>query len=131
MKELEKECSFLSEKGFYRKTESQFIIYTRDSLEIFIGCEPCDKFNVFIKFTDVNETYDVGFIGIARDGRSFDAPSEAERAVLLIDYLKGNFDNLTSRTYCEESREYIAKYIAENRALLDKARADFLSRVKK
>ena len=130
MKVVEKECSFLKINGFRKKTESRFIVYVRNSLEISIGSEPGDNVNVFIKFTDVNATYDVAWIGTARDHKNFDAPSQTERAVLIIAYLRDNFNNLISQSYCEESREYIRQYIAENRAFYDKLRNDFINRIR-
>ena len=130
MKVLEKECNFLIKKGFRKdrkESDSRFIVYVRNSVEISIGAEPGDGVNIFIKFTGVKTTYDVAWIGTARDHKNFDAPSQTEQAVLLIAYLRDNFDNLTSQSYCEESREYITQWIAENRALLDKARNDFIN----
>ena len=131
MKVVEKECSFLKKNGFRKKTEeSRFIVYVRRSLEISIGCEPGDNVNIFIKFTDVNATYDVAWIGTARDHKNFDAPSQTERAVLIIAYLRDNFNNLISQAYCEESNGYIRQYIAENRAFYDKLRNDFINRIR-
>lgn len=133
MKVLEKECNFLKKKGFRKdpkESDSRFIVYVRNSLEISIGAEPGDRVNIFIKFTAVNATYDVAWIGTARDHKNFDAPSQTERAVLIIAYLRDNFNNLISQAYCEESREYITQWIAENRALLDKARNDFINRIR-
>ena len=133
MKVLEKECSFLEKEGFRKdrkESDSRFIVYVRNSVEISIGAEPGDGVNIFIKFTGIKHLYDVAWIGTARDHKNFDAPSQTEKGVLLIAYLRDNFDNLTSQSYCEESREYIAQWIAENRALLDKAREDFINRIR-
>ena len=107
-------AKFLEYKGYVKSVEEHTIHYSTDEIDIIVGYEPYSvESDIFIKFKKENEAFDVGWIACVRGDIHFNHDQRLETVLILLSYIRENYDTLLNIDYCRESRKLVSEYIAK------------------
>ena len=105
-------AKFLEDKGYTKSMDDYSVIYSNKVIEFIIGYERYDvTCDINIRFIKQNKFYVVGWIAVVRSDLNVDVYKGIKNLLLLLSYIKDNYDNLIQMDYCEESRKLIAAYL--------------------
>ena len=108
---IEKNAHFISAKGF-KSTENDYgIDYFSDEIKISIYYEKYGTAGLIgIRFVKENVFFDIGWIALVRENIQLSSEKPLENILILLDFMKENFDCITNYNYCKESDQLIDDY---------------------
>ena len=111
------ECSlFLADKGYMKNVGISTITYSHDGIAFIITFEPnSDISDVFIKFIAENEVFSVGWIACVRNGLQINPYQRLENVLMLLSYIRKNYNTIVEINYCRESNSLISEFIAKKK----------------
>ena len=108
--------SFLIKKGYQPVADSNVITYTNGDIEFNIIYEPNSPVSEMdVKFLNLNELFNVGWIAFVRDGVKVNSYDRLNCIFDLLAYVEKHYSEITDYNYCKESDKLVDEYIAKNK----------------
>ena len=129
-KEIARDCgTFLEEKGYKVKEDTYGLEYEKEGICIFVFFDLRDRCSLLeISFPNNRRRFDIGRIASVRSGLKQDSGEMVNNVIVLMDYLKRNYDKITDYNYCKESRRLIHEEFIMNKEKYKKAVVKFLEK---
>ena len=100
---------FLEELGYEVEIGEYSVIYNNGIIRFDADFERYENVcDLDIKFVEQNKHFIIGWIWVVRNGNQYITTGEcADKIIMLMEYLKNNYEKVTDIEWCEESREMI------------------------
>lgn len=116
LKKILERGKFLTDKGYIVFYDEYCVTYTHDDKSFRIAFEPYEDFSsASIFFRNTNEEFDVGWIAFVRENINANPHEKLDNVIILLDYIKNYYNDITNYEFCKESEILIKEFIEKNK----------------
>lgn len=112
--QISAKAKFLYKKGYRLITENDGMIFYSEAIEFNVclrSGEPVS--DICILFHEQKEMFALGWIAFIRDGFKINTADKLQNVLLLLQYIKKNYSEITSYAHCVEGNRLIDHFLTE------------------
>ena len=119
--------SFLERMGYEVKVDEYGVDYSNGNIKFSFAYPPYENTSrASIRFKGINDLFDLGWIVFVREQVKVDAKKKLLNLLVILEFVRKHYEEITDYEYCKESRELVDKYVDQHPEIFEKAVQDFL-----